>query len=155
MSPPDAPRHDGQAGLPFFGRMPSLEREIADFEHDVLDRSRQEPVLAEFWAPWAGPCTTARQRLEELVRKVPGVAHVSVNVEMHPEVITDHGVHGLPMVKLYSGGQALGEVAGVLPVGQLRNWLDGLLSPALRPARARPANGGQRRERRAPSYKLR
>ena len=119
-----------QAGLPFFGRMPSLAREIEDFGRDVIERSRVQPVLAEFWAPWAGTCVAARERIEALTRQVPGLVHVSINVEMHPEVITDHGVHGLPLVKLYGGGLALGEIAGLLPVAQMLGWLTVLLAEA-------------------------
>lgn len=122
---------DGGAGRPFFGPMPSLEREIGDFDSDVLRRSHQKLVLVEFWAPWCTVCRRLHPALEHVAAALTGRAElVSVNIEMHAQVLEAQGVHGLPLVKGYYKGRALGELAGVVPETTLRQWVDSLFEAA-------------------------
>ena len=119
---------DGQAGRPHFGPMPSLEREIADFDSDVLQRSQQRFVLAEFWAPWCTAGTRLHPALEHVAARLAGrLELVSVNIEMHAQFVEAQGVHGLPMVKAYFKGRAIGELTGVLPEPAIERWVDSLL----------------------------
>lgn len=139
------PKRDGAAGRPFFGRMPSLEGEIADFDQDVLERSQRCAVLAAFWAPWCEPCVRLRARLEPIVERHAGrVALKFVNIEMHPGVLESQGVEGLPLVKAYLQGRALGELTGVPGEDDIEEWVDGLSTAVeaaglVPPARGRPS----------------
>lgn len=122
------PGRDGAAGRPFFGVLPSLQHETSDFPRDVLTRSRERLVLAEFWAPWCEPCARLRQALERVAARQPGrFDRVSVNIEMQPAVASAQGVEGLPLVKAYHRGRAIGEIKGVLPAPAVEQWLDSLI----------------------------
>lgn len=124
-------RLDGRAGRPWFGPMPSLEREITDFETDVLRRSHERLVLAEFWAPWCVVCQRLHPALEHVVAHYVGrVDLVSVNIEMHAQVLEPQGVHGLPLVKAYFRGRALGELTGVVAEPELQQWVASLFDAA-------------------------
>jgi len=119
---------DGQAGRPHFGPMPTLEREIRDFDRDVIARSRERLVLAEFWAPWCSACRRLHPALENVTARQAGRAElVSINIEMHPQVAA-HAVRGLPTVRAYGGGRALGELNGVVPEAEIEHWVASLLS---------------------------
>lgn len=125
------PRHDGHVGRPHFGSMPSLEREIADFDNDVLQRSRERLVIAEFWAPWCLACRQLHPALERIAARLTRrVELVSVNIEMHAQVLAAQRVHGLPLVKGYYQGVALGELTGVVPEAAIRRWIDSLFDAA-------------------------
>lgn len=143
---------NGAAGRPHFGPMPSLEREIGDFDADVLERSQRRLVLAEYWAPW---CTAGRRlhpALEQVAARFPGrVDLVSVNIEMHPQLREVQHIHGLPLVKGYYRGLALGELGGVVPERDIAAWVESLFAAAreagLPPP---PAPGGPEPKRTAP-----
>lgn len=139
---------DGGAGRPFFGPMPSLEREISDFDTDVLQRSHERLVLVEFWAPWCTVCRRLHPALENVAAALTGRAElVSVNIEMHAQVLEPQGVLGLPLIKGYYKGLALGELTGVVPEAALRHWVDSLFDAARESGLMRPppAPAGARR----------
>lgn len=93
---------NGIGGRPHFGPMPSLEREITDFDTDVLQRSQGRFVLAEFWAPWCTACTRLHPALEHVAARRRGQLElVSVNIEMQSQLLEVQGIHGLPLVKAY------------------------------------------------------
>jgi putative thioredoxin len=132
-------RHNGHAGRPHFGPMPTLEREIRDFGADVLERPDERVVLAEFWAPWCAACRRLHPALENVAaRFATRVALVSVNIEMHDQVLEPQRVHGLPLVKAYFRGRAIGEMSGVLPEREIRDWVRSLFA-AVREAGMKPA----------------
>jgi len=122
---------NGAAGRPHFGPMPSLEREIADFDADVLRRSQTRLVLAEYWAPWCAAGRRLHPALEHVAARFHGrVELVSVNIEMHAQLREVQQVHGLPLVKAYYRGLALGELGGVVPERDIVAWVDGLFEAA-------------------------
>lgn len=134
---------NGAAGRPHFGPMPSLEREIHDFDADVLRRSQQRLVLAEYWAPW---CTAGR-RLHPALERVAARYHgrvelVSVNIEMHAQLREIQQIHGLPLVKGYYSGLALGELGGVVPERDIAAWVESLFAAAREAGLPPPAPGG-------------
>ena len=125
------PRPDGAAGRPFFGSLRTLQREVDDFEREVLLRSHRRPVLVEFWAPWCDACDRLRLALEGVRARQPARFDlVSLNIEMQPDVASRESVHGLPMVKAYWQSQAVGEITGVLRESQIEDWLDSLVLKA-------------------------
>jgi thioredoxin 1 len=122
---------NGQLGRPHFGPMPSLEREIRDFDGDVLRRSHQRLVLVEFWAPWCTTCRRLHPALEHVAaHRLGRVQLVSVNIEMHAEAADEQHVHGLPLVKGYYKGVALGEIRGVVAESAIEDWVDSLFDAA-------------------------
>lgn len=95
-----------------------------DFAADVIERSRQTPVLVDFWAPWCGPCKALAPVLEKLAGE-EGVrwSLVKVNTDVEQDLAGRFGIRGIPNLKLFHHGQVIAELAGALPEPQLRAWL--------------------------------
>lgn len=115
-----------------------MNHDIADFEADVLRRSDTTPVLADFWAPWCGPCKMLAPVLEKLAREAGGSWHLAkINTEEHRELAERFGIRGIPNVKLFRNGKVIAEFSGALPEPQLRQWLAEHLPSPRRDAMAR------------------
>ena len=95
-----------------------------DFQTDVLDASHVRPVVADFWAPWCGPCRALGPTLEALDAEAGDAwALVKVNTDEHPELMARYGIRGIPAVKLFSGGAVVAEFTGALPRPEVERWL--------------------------------
>lgn len=96
-----------------------------DFTKEVIKRSYELPVVVDFWAPWCGPCQMLGPTIEGLSREQEGRwTLVKVNVDEHQDLAREYGVKGIPDVKLFHKGKAVGEFAGALSKGQIEAWLD-------------------------------
>ncbi len=102
---------------------------LQNFETEVIDASRQMPVLVDFWAPWCGPCRTLGPMLERLEAEADGQWKlVKVNVDENQELAAHFGVRSIPHVVAIADGQAVDQFIGVLPESGLREFL-GRLAP--------------------------
>ena len=103
-----------------------------DFERDVIEASRDAPVLVDFWAPWCQPCKVLGPRLESLAEEAANQEDaawslVKVNTDEEPELAQRYNVRGLPTVKLFHDGEVIDEFTGAKPERALRQWLDAAL----------------------------
>jgi putative thioredoxin len=103
-----------------------------DFEQDVIEASREAPVLVDFWAPWCQPCQVLGPRLEALAEEAASDEDaawslVKVNTDEEPGLAQRFGVRGLPTVKLFHEGEVIDEFTGAKPERALRQWLDAAL----------------------------
>ncbi len=105
-----------------------IDATLASFERDVLEASREVPVLVDFWAPWCGPCRALGPLLEKLERESAGRWKlVKVNSDENPELSAQFGVRSIPFVVAFVDGKPVSQFLGAQPEGALRAFLDKLV----------------------------
>ncbi len=103
----------------------SADVTLESFETDVLERSRNVPVLVDFWAAWCGPCKMLMPVLAKLAEDYQGRFFLAkANSDEQQELAARYGVRSLPTIKLFRDGAVVGEFVGVQPERSIRALLD-------------------------------
>lgn len=97
------------------------------FVKDVIEESKHQPVLVDFWAPWCGPCKQLTPILEKAVKSTKGkVKLVKMDIDKHPEIPGQMGIQSIPAVIAFVNGQPADGFMGALPESQVIAFLERL-----------------------------
>lgn len=103
----------------------------ANFSKDVMDESRRQPVLVDFWAPWCGPCKQLTPALEKVVNEAGGrVKLVKLNIDDHPAIPGQLGIQSIPAIVAFVDGRPVDGFMGAVPESQIREFIDKIAGPA-------------------------
>lgn len=106
-----------------------------DFMVDVIEESKTQPVLIDFWAPWCGPCKQLTPTLEKVVKDAKGkVKLVKMNIDEHPQIPGQMGIQSIPAVIAFKGGRPVDGFMGALPESQVKQFIEGVVGGALGPS---------------------
>jgi len=109
----------------------ALPVSASDFTREVLEASRDLPVLVDFWAPWCGPCRTLGPVLDTVAGEYAGrVKVVKVNTDDEQQLAQRFQIRGIPAVKLFRDGKVVAEFVGAQPAGAVRSFLKPHLAPS-------------------------
>src|SRR5512143_3722818 len=97
------------------------------FMKDVIEESKHQPVLVDFWAPWCGPCKQLTPVLEKAVKAAKGkVKLAKMNIDEHPAIPGQMGIQSIPAVIAFSNGQPVDGFMGALPESQVTAFINKL-----------------------------
>ena len=97
------------------------------FVKDVIEESKRQPVLIDFWAPWCGPCRQLTPIIEKAVRAANGkVKLVKMNIDEHPAIPGQMGIQSIPAVIAFVNGQPADGFMGAVPESQVTAFIDKL-----------------------------
>ncbi len=106
-----------------------MDADTATFEVDVIGRSRERPIVVDFWADWCGPCHQLTPVLEQAADE-HDVELVKVDIDANPELAQRYGVSGIPAVKAFKNGHVVAEFVGVKPPAAVEQFFDRLTAPS-------------------------
>src|ERR1700759_4255305 len=103
------------------------ETTTQSFVKDVIEESRRQPVLIDFWAPWCGPCKQLTPVLEKVVKGAKGkVKLVKMNIDDHPAIPGQMGIQSIPAVIAFVNGQPADGFMGAVPESQVTAFINKL-----------------------------
>ena len=123
----------GAAGAAPAGAAAALVKDVtaASFMADVIEVSRQVPVIVDLWAPWCGPCKQLGPILEKVVREAKGKLRLAkVNIDENPQIAQQFRVQSIPAVFAVAGGRVVDGFVGALPESQVKAFVERLKGEA-------------------------
>jgi putative thioredoxin len=125
--PLSAPKPAGQQPQGTAASPHIKDSSLETFAADVLEASRQVPVIVDFWAPWCGPCKTLGPALEKAVADANGaVKLVKVNIDENQEIARQLRIQSIPTVYAFKNGQPVDGFMGAIPDSQIRTFVQQL-----------------------------
>lgn len=110
---------------------PIIEVNEMNFEYEVVQYSKNIPVLVDFWAEWCHPCKTLSPILEKIVLEAGGNLRLAkVNIDQNPNLAMQFSVRSIPTVKAFVDGQPVAEFVGVMPEPRIREFIEKLSAPS-------------------------
>ncbi len=95
-----------------------------DFERQVIEQSRNVPVVVDFWATWCAPCRMLGPILDRMAEKYKGkFVLAKLNVDENPLTSHKYGIMSIPSVKMFKNGAVVDEFVGALPESAIDEWI--------------------------------
>jgi putative thioredoxin len=99
-----------------------------DFQAKVIERSKQVPVIVDFWAEWCGPCRTLGPAIEDAVRKRNGEVELAkLDTDRNPRIAQEFEIASIPAVKAFKDGKVVDEFIGAIPPDRIEAFLNGIV----------------------------
>ncbi len=118
-----------------------------NFATEVLEKSHEVPVLADFWADWCSPCQMLLPILSDLAEEYQGQFILAkINADEQADLAHEYGVRSLPTLKLFRHGEVVEEIVGAQPEAVFRQLIDKHMSrtsDSLRPQALALSDGGE------------
>ncbi|MFH1451713.1 MAG: thioredoxin [archaeon] len=97
----------------------------AIFNKEVIEKSKEIPVLVDFWAGWCGPCQILKPVLEKIAKDYDGKFILAkAETDQNQNVASQFNIMSIPSVKLFKNGQVVAEFVGARPEADVKEWLD-------------------------------
>ena len=104
-----------------------MEIEVNDdnFNENVIIKSKEVPVVVDFWAQWCAPCIMLGPVLEKLAKEYEGKFILAkANVDQARQTAQQYQVRGIPSVKMFKNGKIIDEFVGAMPEENIKQWLN-------------------------------
>ena len=104
--------------------LPNQAVEVNQTQFQALVGRGELPVVVDFWASWCGPCQMMAPVFNKVAEQLAGKAlFVKVNTESEQQLAAQFGIRSIPTLKVFKSGKVVGDMAGALPEGQLKQWV--------------------------------
>ena len=101
----------------------------ADFQQSVLENSKNQPVIVDFWAEWCGPCKALGPILENVALEFEGkIAVKKINIDENQEAPANFGIRSIPTIIIFKEGSVADTKIGLSSETDLKNWINTHLS---------------------------
>ena len=96
----------------------------SSFQSEVIEASKSQPVIVDFWADWCRPCHLLAPTVEEIARDYSGkLKVVKLNVDENMNSASQYNIRGIPTLLIFKGGQVADQIVGAVPKEQIEKVL--------------------------------